>query len=393
METDKQAQELLQKKFDGLKSELLEQLREENGQQEIKNAKQGLQSTKGGLRPNTKALEGLRNSLIGKNSSVTIGSLPIARKDFTGAAGIFNEVPENITRTVGNFGSDYQLARNPATERIPSFDLFNNSGVTLIPVSGTNSPYVDEVTTGEADVQNPEGSNKAEIEVEYHETVAAVKTYAAIMRASDQMLEDLPALESWINSILRRKLQNKYNADFFTGTGADGRTDSLETLSTELVAANFATNQGVAGIADVINAALTQVSLNYFQPDSIFMNPIDFYKMMAERAGDEHYISGVAQFRNYLFDNPFIARIWLTNYVAENTMYVNEIGLVNTLFKANKFNLPEMGLNGEDFKQNMMSIRAHVRIENVCPTNHRGGLIKVSDIATAISDIAGTVPV
>lgn len=391
------AESILQNKFDKMQAEMerksdakIKMLEDQIQQKALKDGKGSLISHPANLSASNEVIKGLTDSLKGKNSSISLASLPFNHKDFTGDNSIFNTSAVNITRDVGNFGSDYRLAQTPAVERIPTFDVFNSSGVSLVPVMGTNSPYVDEVTDGDAEPQENEGDTKANIDVEYVETVVATKTYAATMRVSDQMLEDLPALQQWLNSILRRKLQYKYNADFFTGSGSTGETESLETLSTELVLTNYVTNLGVAGIGDVINAGLTQVHLNNFQPDSIFMNPIDYYKMMAERASDEHYINGVATFRNYLVDNPFVARIWLTNYVAQNTMYINEIGLVNTIYKSNMFGAPELGFNGEDFSQNMMTVRAHVRLENICPTNHRGGLIKISDIDAAITAIAGT---
>lgn len=384
---------ILQSKIDDFKADIFSKLNDndkkinnlesslENGL--IKAAKAGITGIK--MQKENTTLKKFVDILKSKDQSDYY--TPLVTKDFIDTTAILNANDDVITRTQTNFASDLRLAQNPFVERIPAFDLFTNSGATLIPITGTNAPYVDEVTTGDVAPQLTEGATKAEIDIEYVERVASTHTYAAFIRISDQMLEDINMLQAWVFSMLRRKLQYAYNNAFFNSPGTAGTAQSLDTLSTELVATDFYTGQTVAGISDVINAALTQCVLNNCNPDSVFMNPLDFYKMMSERTTDGAYVDGNANFRTYLFDNPFVVRIWLTNYVPQNTMFVNEIGLVKTIYKANMFGVPEMGLNGQDFTQNMITVRAHVRIENLCPENDKGGLIKVSDIDQAITDL------
>lgn len=357
---------------------------------EIKAEKSKIKSYSKIVEENTEKLQAFADKLKSKDGSNFKAYL--STKDITDANAIEDAGAVVITRTEGNFGSDWTLAQQPAKERIPKFDLFGGSGVTLIPITGTNAPYVDEITTGDAGVQENEGDPKAQIEVKYVQSVADPKTYAGYTRVSDQMLEDLVMLQAWLFDVLRRKLKVAYNDAFINGTGTAGETDSLTTLSTEIDVTGLEQPEGQqVGIADVINAAITNISINNFDADTVFMNPKDFYKLMSERGSNGQYVDGIARFRDYMIDNPFAVRIWVTTYVPENTLFVNEIGMIKTIYKANKFAMPEMGLNGEDFRENMMSIRAHVRLENVVPQNDRGALIKVSDISATI-DLLTTEP-
>lgn len=415
-----QAQADLQTKMDGLKSDILKAAKEENekalkaaidkatkeandriktltdeleGQKtkfsdlEIKVKKSEISSISKFIENNNKAIKLMAEMLREKKTAKAY--LQISSKAVTDASAIEDGGGAVITRDQTNFGSSMVLAQSPSVERIDDFDVFLNSGVTLVPLTGnaTSVPYIDEVTEGDAAVQNPEGNTKAEIDVKYVERVANTKTYAGFTGVSDQMLEDIVMLQMWIFAVLRRKLQVAYNNAFFNGSGLLGSMNGVKNLGTAFDATGLLLGAGAAvGIYEVINAAITQARVNNFNVTRVWMNPIDYYKMLSERS-DQGRVNTVVEMQVI---NGYIgtARIQLTNYVAAGTLILAEAALIKTIYRANKFGMPEIGLNGDDFVNNMQTIRAHARLENVLSENDKGGVIVVSDIDAAITAIA-----
>lgn len=353
---------------------------------EIKQKKSELNSLSGFIKKNNELLKEVAEHIKQRKDTKVYWN--VQNKQITGDTVIEDSSAAVITRTQTNFASNMALAQTPAVERIDDFDLFTNSGVTLVPLSGnaTSVPYIDEVTDGDAAAQT-EGSAKADIEAVYVERVASTKTYAGITGVSDQILEDIVQLQMWIFSMLQRKLKIAYNTAFFTGTGVAPNMTGLDVHATAFSATGLGLGTGAAaGIYEVINAAITQARANNYSVTRVWMNPIDYYKMLSERS-DQGRVNSIVEMQVL---NGYIgtAKIQLTNYVAADTLYLAEAEVIKIIYRANMFAMPEIGLNASDFKNNMKSIRAHVRLESVVHENDKLGIIKVASIDAAIAAIA-----
>lgn len=419
MTPTEQAEQILQTKFDSLKADILKAANDENAkalkqaldaanqeaQKHIQELKTELDTTKtelsefqvkakkaelntvaGFIKKNNEALTELSKVLSNKGKGKAY--LQIDKKDIVDTTAILDSTAAVITRSQTNFASNLVLAQQPGVERLDAFDVFENSGVMLVPITGNGAsiPYVDEVVTGDAAPQATEGSNKTQIDAEWVERIAYTKTYAGYMRVSDQMLEDIVLLQTWIFNILRRKLKAAYNDAFFNGTGLSGQMNGLSTLATAFSATGLLLGAAATvGIYEVINAAITQARAQNYNVTRVWMNPIDYYKMLSERS-DQGRVNSVVELQVL---NGYIgtAKIQLTNYVAAGTLYVAEAEVIKTIYRANMFGMPEIGLNGDDFRQNMKSIRAHVRLDNVIYETDKPGVIYVSDIDAAIAAI------
>lgn len=418
MTPEELAQKELQQKMDALKAEIKKAIEEENAVKlkaaideaqkkanerieqlendlktqkdkfdefEIKAKKAELNTMAGFIQKNNEALKLLASKMKAKGEAKAYLQLDTKIIDTTaiedGSATI-------ITRSQTNFASNLQLAQQPAVERIDDFDVFTNSGVTLVPLTGngTSVPYIDEEVTGDAAPQAVEGAAKAEIDTKYIERVAYTKTYAGITGVSDQMLEDIVLLQTWIFEMLRRKLKIAYNNAFFNGTGLSGQMSGLVTLATAFDATGLELGAAATvGIYEVISAAITQARVNNYMVNRVWMNPVDYYKMLSERSDQGRVNAGIEM----QVINGYIgtARIQLTNYVAAGSFIVAEAGIIKVIYRANMFGMPEIGLNGDDFKNNMKSIRAHARLENVVNEIDKAGIIYVDDIDAAIAAV------
>ena len=381
-----EANEKAEARINELKTELKTQ-KNKFDEIQLKLKKNELNTVAGFIEKNNKALLAVAELL--KSKSDAKAYLQVHQKAILDSSAIEDSSAAVITRTQTNFASNMTLAQMPAAERIDNFDVFENSGVTLVPIvgNGTSVPYVDEVLTGDAAAQNPEGSTKAEIDNKYVERVAYTKTYAGWTGVSDQMLEDIVLLQVWVFDSLRRKLKEAYNNAFFNANGLLGTMTGLTGLATVFSSTGLELGAGAAvGIYEVINAAITQARAANFNVDRVWMNPIDYYKMISERS-DQGRVNAVVAAQAV---NGYIgtARIQLTNYVSAGELYVAESQVIHVIYRANNMAMPEIGLSGDDFKNNMRTIRAHVRLENVIPANDRPGVVKVVDIPAAITALA-----
>lgn len=381
----KEMQDKADQEREKLETELKEN-REKLSALELKTKKQELNSVSGFIKKNNELLKEVAEHI--KERKETKVYLDVHNKQLTGDTAIEDASSAVITRTQTNFASNMVLAQQPAVERIDDFDLFTNAGVMLVPITGngTSVPYIDEVVDGDAAAQT-EGSAKADIEPTYVERVASTKTYAGITGVSDQILEDIVQLQMWIFAMLQRKLKIAYNTAFFTGTGVAPNMTGLDVHATAFSSTGLELGAGSAvGIYEVINAAITQARVNNFSVTRVWMNPIDYYKMLSERS-DQGRVNSIVELQVM---NGYIgsARIQLTNYVAAGSIYLADAEVIKIIYRANNFAMPEIGLNASDFKNNMKSIRAHVRLESVVHENDKGGIIKVSDIDAAITALA-----
>lgn len=379
-----EAQKKADERIHQLETDLKDQ-KDKFDQFEIKAKKAELNTMAGFIQKNNEALKLLAGKMKAKGEAKAYLQIDTKIIDTTaiedGSATI-------ITRSQTNFASNLQLAQQPAVERIDDFDVFTNSGVTLVPLTGngTSVPYIDEEVTGDAAPQGVEGSAKADIDQKYVERVAYTKTYAGITGVSDQMLEDIILLQTWIFEMLRRKLKIAYNNAFFNGTGLSGQMSGLVTLATAFDATGLELGAAATvGIYEVISAAITQARVNNYMVNRVWMNPVDYYKMLSERSDQGRVNAGVEM----QVINGYIgtARIQLTNYVAAGSFIVAEASIIKVIYRANMFGMPEIGLNGDDFKNNMKSIRAHARLENVVNEIDKAGIIYVDDIDAAIAAV------
>jgi HK97 family phage major capsid protein len=194
--------------------------------------------------------------------------------------------------------------------------------------------YVRETGfTNNADVvsENPAGT-KPESDLTFEPDAAPVVTIAHWIRATKQVLADVPMLQSYIDGRLRYGLKLKEDLQLLKGTGVGLNINGIYTQASAY--ANPGVTVQAENRIDRLRLALLQAELAEYPSDGIVLNPIDWAAIELLKDADN----------NYLYSNPrFLtqAGLWSRPVVTTVAMTVEE-------FMVGSFQLGAQGWDRED---------------------------------------------
>lgn len=189
------------------------------------------------------------------------------------------------------------------------------------PTSRDSVQFVQLNSTGEADEQEREGDEKAEIDIEGTPKAANIVTVAAHTTASRQVLSDHPALQAAIDLMVRNKLLTRLENQIINGPGGEGKIDGLLNQGTTFIPTIGTTP------ADIIGEALTRQAENGYLPNLVVMNPMDWFRLQITRknATDEEYVFGSPTM-------PLAPSLWNTRIVTTPSVDQGEAMTIDTSF-------------------------------------------------------------
>ena len=204
-----------------------------------------------------------------------------------------------------------------------------------------------------------EGQPKPYSDLKFELDNAAVRTIAHMFKGSRQILDDAPALQSFIDARARYGLLLAEEAQLLYGNGTGNNLHGIIPQAQAYdppVGAFVDAEQRI----DRIRLALLQASLAEFPSTGIVLNPIDWAMIELLKDGEHRYIIGKPQ-------EGTSARLW-------NLPVVETQAIIQDEFLTGAFNLAaqiydRMAIevlisteNDKDFENNMVSIRAEERL-------------------------------
>lgn len=160
----------------------------------------------------------------------------------------------------------------------------------LLPQGRTTSNAVEFVQeTGFTNSAAPvaEGAQKPESSLEFTLRTSPVRTIAHWLQASKQVLEDIPQLESYINTRLTYGLKLVEEEQLLAG---DGTGQNLLGLIPQ--ATPYDTSRSKVGDTriDIVRRAMTQLRLSQYQPDAVVLHPTDWEDIELQKNSQGTYI-------------------------------------------------------------------------------------------------------
>lgn len=140
--------------------------------------------------------------------------------------------------------------------------------------------------------ENP-AAGKPESNLTFEMDSAPVVTIAHWIRASKQVLSDVPMLQSYIDGRLRYGLKLVEEAQLLNGSGVGLNIDGLYTQATSYSQPAGSTVESETMI-DRLRLALLQVELAEYSADGIVLNPVDWANLELIKTAE----------RAYLYSNP-----------------------------------------------------------------------------------------
>jgi HK97 family phage major capsid protein len=230
------------------------------------------------------------------------------------------------TALINAIGQNQPLVQSDRTAIIPGATR-RLSVRDVLPSSPTSSNAIDVVKessfTNNAAPQYSAGQYenvvKAESALAFSLTTLGVSTLAHWIPVSRQLLDDAPAIQGYVNNRLLYGLKKVEETELLTGSGIQGHLSGLVTNSTA-----FDTSYSAAATdnyLDVIRKASLQLQVADYNPDVVFINPIDYDTAIGTKTSSTN---------DYVWANPAVSptgQIWGLTPVITNSMTAGQ-GLV-----------------------------------------------------------------
>lgn len=226
--------------------------------------------------------------------------------------------------------------------------------------------------TNNAAIQSTELTALPVSDITFEADSANVVTIGHTLAASEQILADVPQLQSYIDGRLRYGLKLKEEGQLLKGSGVGVNLLGLYT------AASAFSNPGVTVDAenrmDRLRIALLQAELSGYYADGIVLSPIDWTQIeLKKTASDKQYLVGnpFGQLTPSLWGRPVVSSQSMT----AGTYMVGAFGMAAQGWDRQSMTV-EIDRSGDDFKNVALTLRA---IERLALTIYRAdALIKGS---------------
>ncbi|WP_024898784.1 phage major capsid protein [Brucella rhizosphaerae] len=248
-------------------------------------------------------------------------------------------------------------ARVPGIFGLPERTLTIRDLVLPGQTSSSSIEYVKE--TGYTNNAAPvaETTAKPYSDLTFDMTSAPVRTIAHLFKASRQILDDAPALRSYIDGRARYGLRFAEENQLLNGSGTGQNIHGLVPQATEFSPAF--TLPGATGI-DRLRLAILQVVLAEYPATAFVLNPIDWTKIELTKDAGGNYIIGNPQ-------GSLTPTLWNLPVVSTQAMAAGEFLTGAFSFAAQIFDRLDIEVllsseNVDDFEKNMFTIRAEERL-------------------------------
>ena len=228
----------------------------------------------------------------------------------------------------------------------------------LIPMGGTTAPsviYMEETLRTHAAAERMEGTAAPESAFELTEKAVQVRKIADSIPVTDEQLEDVAQLESYLNQRLSFGLRQRLDNQVINGTGTAPNLNGI------LNVAGIQTQaRGVDPRFDAIHKAMTLVRVTGRAiPGGIVMHPNDWQEIRLTRTADGIYILGnpASDVTPMLFGVP----VAQGDLIVENTALVGDFANFCQLFEKRGVQI-EVGTVGSQFTEGRKTLRADMRV-------------------------------
>lgn len=217
-----------------------------------------------------------------------------------------------------------------------------------------------------------EGEVKGQSDLRFDLVTWPVRTIAHFTVASKQILDDVPAMQSVIDSELLYGLADVEDHQLLNGSGS-----GTDLMGVYTGAAAFAAPFEAVGVdwtmVDTLLQAIAQVDNADFEADGIVLNPLDWRRIQAIKDDTGRYLG----------DGPFspeqVARLWALPLATSKGMTAGNFMVGAFQQGAQIFDRQEATVeisteDGDNFRRNLVTIRAEERLAFV--VKHASAFVK-----------------
>lgn len=237
----------------------------------------------------------------------------------------------------------------------------------LIATGATDSGtvrYVRETSNTNAAAATTEGDLKPESTIVFDQVDEPVRKVATFLPVSDEMLEDVAQLQSYLDGRLRLFVQHAEETQLLSGTGvAPQLTGLLNRTGVQTVAKT--TGQA---ITDALYTAITNIRVNAnVEPDGIVMHPTNWSSVRTAKDANGQYYGGGPFMGPYGNGGIAVDNVWglpvvVSSAIAVNTALVGAFRTQAQAFRRGGLTVEASNSHSDFFQRNLTAIRAEERL-------------------------------
>lgn len=238
----------------------------------------------------------------------------------------------------------------------------------LMPSGTTNSNlirYVVETTpTTPSATTVTEGQPKPEQTLNFDVVDEPVQKIAVWLKVSNEMLEDMATVQSYINGRLALFVRIEEEAQLLSGNGTPPNISGILDRS-GLTAAQ---PQGGDSIAVAVHKEITKIRVaSFLDPDAIVFHPNNWQMARLEQDQNDQFYGG-GPFTGAYGNNGIAGdtywglRVVSTTAEPEGTTLIGAFGAAAQVFRRSGLTVDMTNSDGTDFQKNIVTIRAEERL-------------------------------
>ena len=226
--------------------------------------------------------------------------------------------------------------------------------------------YIKELVNTNAAAGTAEGAAKPESAITFSQVDTTVGKITTFLPVSDEMLEDVAQIESYLDQRLGLFVQIKEDAELLNGSGSPSVTGILNVSGLQT---GTAASLGNTYLLDAIFEAMTLVKTQSFlDADAIVMSPTDWASIRLEKDANNQYYGGGPFTGAYgagggmAPNNIWGVPVVVTTAIAAHTILVGSFRQGGQVFRRQGLTIEASNSHLDFFQKNLTAIRAEERL-------------------------------
>jgi HK97 family phage major capsid protein len=245
--------------------------------------------------------------------------------------------------------------------------LFKRLMVADLMASGTATAnaiiYMIETAFTNAAAPTAEGSAKPESALTFDQHTDPVSKIAHWLPVTEELLEDVPAIQSYIDARLTLGVQLAEEDQLLNGNGVP--PNIMGVMNRAGLAAAVARNAGATPPETNVDAILRQITAiattAFVYPDGVVINPTNWFSIVTAKTTTGEYY-GAGPFASLPYASVWGTPVAVTPSIAVATALVGAFGTMSQVFRRGGLRVEASNSHQDFFIKNLVAIRAEERL-------------------------------
>ena len=226
-----------------------------------------------------------------------------------------------------------------------------------------------------------EGALKPLKDWQYETETSTVKKVAVSCKVSTEMLTDAPFMRGEIERLLRQDLMSVVNEKVLTGTGTGAEIKGVTQDAAGYTSSDLDDKIENPNYADAVRAAVLQLRMLNYRPDTLFINPVDNAVIDLTKDTTGHYLA--TEMRALVSGITIVE----TANIAKGKFLLMDTS--RWMLRPYENLRLEYGLENDDFRKNLVTVIAEMRLHSYQNSIDKGSLV-YADFATVLAALEKT---